>query len=264
MAAGVREAVPIGAKVEDREAQAADPGAAVWGPWSTAGLGLVVAGTFMAVQVAVAVVAALTATLVDPTKDLAEVAGGLAGDGLVLAVAIWASAAVGGGLVITLVILRRGVTPAAYLGLVPVRWRSLLGTLVATVVLAATYDGLCVLLDRPVVPPFMEEAYRTCRWPPLLWSAVVLAAPAFEEVFFRGFLLEGWRRSRLGGLGAALLTAALWAGIHLQYGVFEIGAIFLLGLVLAGFRLRTGSLLPCLAGHALVNLVATVETALQL
>lgn len=254
----------MGAELENPDGQPAHTGAAVWGPWSTAGLGIVVAGTLMAVQVAVAVVAAVTATLADPALDLGEVAGRLAGDGLVLAVAIWASSATGGALVIVLVILRRGANPAAYLGLVPVRWRGLLGALAATVALAALYDGLCMLLDRPVVPPFMEEAYRTCRWPPLLWSAVVLAAPVFEEIFFRGFLLEGWRRSRLGGLGAALLTALLWAGIHLQYGVFEIGAIFLLGLVLADFRLRTGSLLPCLAGHALVNLVATVETALRL
>jgi hypothetical protein len=209
-------------------------------------------------------VAAVTATLAQPALDLGEVADRLAGDGLVLIVAIWASAAVGGGLVLVLVILRRGATPAVYLGLVLVKWRDLLGALAATVALAALYDGLCLLLDRPVVPPFMEEAYRTCRWPPLLWGAVGLAAPAFEEVFFRGFLLEGWRRSRLGGLGAALLTASLWAGIHLQYGAFEIGAIFLLGLALAGFRLRTGSLVPCLAAHSLVNLVATVETALRL
>jgi len=92
-------------------------------------------------------------------------------------------------------------------------------------------------------------------------TAVVVAAPTFEEVFFRGFLLEGGRRWRLVGLGGAVLTALLWAGIYLQPGRFEIGAIFALGVLLAVLRIRSGSLLPCLAAHALVNLVATLETA---
>lgn len=55
-----------------------------------------------------------------------------------------------------------------------------------------------VMLNKDVIPPFMEEVYNTTEAMWLLWLAIVVAAPIFEEVFFRGFLLSGLNKSFLG------------------------------------------------------------------
>jgi uncharacterized protein len=235
---------------------------APYGPWATAGLGLGVLAMFVAAQVAVGVGAVALELARHPGADLGRVALEAGGNGLVLAVATWASALVGVGLVLLLIRMRGGGA-AAYLWLAPVRGVRLVWSLLAVVAFGALYDLACTLLARPTVPPFMREAYSSAGWPPLLWSALVVAAPLFEELFFRGFLLEGFRRSRLGSGGAIALTAALWAAIHLQYGPFDLAAVAVLGVVLGVIRLRTGSLWSCVAAHALVNLVATVQTALE-
>jgi membrane protease YdiL (CAAX protease family) len=63
----------------------------------------------------------------------------------------------------------------------------------------------------------MLDAYRNTAWPPLFWIAVVIFAPAFEEFLFRGFSFIGLQKSRLGSAGATILTALVWAVLHIQY-----------------------------------------------
>jgi membrane protease YdiL (CAAX protease family) len=96
---------------------------------------------------------------------------------------------------------------------------------------------------------------------PLLWLAVVVGAPVGEEIFFRGFLFAGLAKSRLGGTGAIVLSSLAWAVIHVQYDPFDMAYIFLLGLVIGAFRLKTNSLWPPILMHALVNLIAMIQTA---
>ena len=81
---------------------------------------------------------------------------------------------------------------------------------------------------------------------------------------FRGFLLEGFRRSRLGPAGAVLLTSLIWTVLHAQYGLYELTHIFLLGIILGAARLSTGSVKVPMALHAVVNLIATIETHLAM
>ena len=92
--------------------------------------------------------------------------------------------------------------------------------------------------------------------------AIVVAAPVFEELAFRGFLLEGLRRGPLGDAGAVIVTSFAWAAVHLQYDVYEIGTIVVFGLILGAARLAGGSLWVPITMHVLVNLVASVETAI--
>jgi membrane protease YdiL (CAAX protease family) len=66
----------------------------------------------------------------------------------------------------------------------------------------------------------------------------------------------------VSAVAGAFISAALWAGSHLQYDFYNIVAIFLTGLLLAAARIKTGSVVPCLVMHALGNAIATVETAL--
>jgi CAAX protease family protein len=92
---------------------------------------------------------------------------------------------------------------------------------------------------------------------------LIIAAPLFEEAFFRGFLLKGLESSFMGPIGAVVVTAGLWALIHVQYDAFGMATIFCLGLLLGTARVFTGSLLVPLGLHAFTNLGATIEAAIQ-
>jgi len=107
----------------------------------------------------------------------------------------------------------------------------------------------------------MSAAYATATPVWTIWVAFVLAAPLFEEIFFRGFLFKGLESSFMGPIGAVFATAGLWAVIHIQYDAYEIATILCLGLLLGAARVFTGSLLVPLGLHAFANLVATTEAA---
>ena len=187
--------------------------------------------------------------------------------GLALAVATLAGAPA--GLLVIAAALRRrpGAVIRSELGLVLPRKPRLSSVLAAAAALAAftvAYEALSRRLGRPVVPEFMLSAYRTAGWLPALYLGVVVAAPVFEELLFRGLLLSGLRRSPLGPPGAALLTAAAFALPHVQYDLYDVAAVFVLGVFLAAVRLRTGSTLLTIALHAAGNLVALIEVARQI
>lgn len=150
-----------------------------------------------------------------------------------------------------------------YLGLrFPGVWACLRWVGVLLLVVAAM-DVARLLLGRPVVPEWMEHIFETTPSVPLLALAVVVAAPAWEELVFRGFLLPGLAASRLGSGGAVVLTSALFALLHLQYDLFDMATVFLLGVVLGTARLRTGSTGLTFLLHALVNLIALVQVLLK-
>lgn len=136
------------------------------------------------------------------------------------------------------------------------RW---IGFLLGLIVLS---DSIAVLLGRPIVPPFMSAAYATANPVWMIWVALLIGAPLFEEALFRGFLFKGLEASVIGPIGAVLLTASLWAAIHIQYDLYEIGSIFCLGLLIGAARVITASIVVPLALHSGANLVATVEVAI--
>lgn len=146
-----------------------------------------------------------------------------------------------------------------HLGAAPPALGATLRWLAATALFLAVYEVASRLLDRPPLPDFMVELHATSGSLWWLAAAVVLAAPAVEEVMFRGFLLPGLAASRLRPGGAVVLTAVLWAAIHLQYDPFDMAAIVVLGLIFGVARLRTGSVWVPFLLHLAVNLVAMVQ-----
>jgi membrane protease YdiL (CAAX protease family) len=158
----------------------------------------------------------------------------------------------------------RGESFRDILGLYSVEFRSLLHWLCVTVFLIIVSGFLTRLLGRPVVPDFLIQAFATCGILPLFLVVVVIIGPFFEELFFRGFLLEGFQRSWIGFAGGMVVTSLLWAGFHFQYDAFDKGQIFILGLVLAWARRRTGSLYTTLVMHAFINGAAILETMIHL
>ncbi len=193
------------------------------------------------------------------TSDLAE---SLINDGAVLGVATIFGAIIGIGLVLVIIKLRRGASVSEYLALVPISRKTLGYVIAITAGFIVVSDSLSFLLGRPIVPQFMVEAYQTRTWPVLFWVAVVVAGPALEEIFFRGFIFAGLRKSRLGDIGSIAVISLVWALFHTQYGIFDITSIFFIGILFGAIRIKTGSLWSTFAMHVFANFVATTETAL--
>jgi membrane protease YdiL (CAAX protease family) len=241
---------------------AAGQGERLWGPWGTIGLSAAILFVFVLVQVCVVVAFLALGVLTEPNFDIQRFFEDIEFDGLVLSTSAAAGSLLTTGLVLGLVQLRQGATVRGYLGLHPVDAGTLLVWLLATLAFAAASDGLSILLERPVVPEVMVRTYATAAVLPLFWAAVVLFGPIFEEVLFRGFLFAGLARSRLGGVGTIVVTALLWAAIHLQYDLYGIATVFAIGLLLGWARLRTGSVVLTIVLHAVFNLVAMLELVL--
>jgi len=233
-----------------------------WGPWATAGLSVVVAVVYLVTAVVIGVAIVIAELAVHPGQDPSRLAESLEQSGLLLATGAIGTAVVCGSLVLLFAWMRRGISVAQYLGFRPVRALSLLAWLLGIAAFALATDALTLGLGKPLVPEFMVVAYETAGFLPLFWLGIVVAAPAFEELFFRGFLLEGLHNSRLGAAGAVVLTSGLWAVVHVQYGSYERGIIFALGILLGIARIQTRSIWTAIAMHAMVNLMATVEAAI--
>ena len=183
-------------------------------------------------------------------------------DGLALSIATLASTLICVPVLIGIAKLKKDSDIRDYFALKPVSTRSLIPWLVILAVFIALSDTLTVLIGRPVVPEFLSAAYSSAGSLPLLWLAMVLAAPLFEEMFFRGFLYKGFASSAVGVPGAIAITSFLWAAIHMQYDLYGMATIFALGVVYGLARASSGSLAVPLILHAATNLVATAEAAL--
>lgn len=241
-----------------------EPSFAPWGIWATIGLSLIIITCFLLVQTLGAGLFAAIAQNNNPDLDFEELSISLQTNGFLIAIVTCVTTVTTVGLIALFASLRKGATLRGYLHLYPVGAKTLCTWVGIVLVFAIAWDGLTYLLGRAVIPEFMLRAYVTAYFAPLLWLAIVIAAPLAEELFFRGFLFEGIRYTRLGATGAVVITSLLWAVIHLQYGPYEIGTVFIVGLILGAARLATGSIYTSIAMHALVNLVATAEVAVYI
>jgi len=232
-----------------------------WGFWATIGFSLAVAGAGLMTQIlALSVVAMIVVAWTGNSAALDN----LEASGLVLGLATIAGTPVVVGLCLFFAWLRKGIRMRSYLGLQWPRWRVTLAWSGVVVLMIVASDTITTLLGRPIVPEVMVEVYRTSGFAPLLWLAIIVAAPLGEEFLFRGFLFAGLQRSRIGPWGAILLTALTWAVIHLQYDHYEVATIFVAGILLGYARWKTGSMLLCVTLHALMNTVATVQAEVLL
>lgn len=84
------------------------------------------------------------------------------------------------------------------------------------------------------------------------WFFIVgaILAPLVEEIFFRGFLFQGFR-AKYGWVSAMLLSSAIFAIAHLD--PVSIIPTFILGNVLAYLYHRSNSVWPAVILHVLVN-----------
>lgn len=90
----------------------------------------------------------------------------------------------------------------------------------------------------------------------LLVAIVAVAAPLFEELFYRGLWLRAVER-RWGTAWAVVTSALVFGLIHLQ--IYDLPALVGFGLVAAVLTVRTGRLGPAIWAHVAFNLTAVVS-----
>ena len=238
------------------------PKPGVWEGWATVGFGAAIFAVYFVAQSIVAVIFAIGNLINIPADDVNRAVSALATNGLLISVATIVSAIVGVGFIVLFIKIRNGPGIAEYLGLKWIRGKTfltLIGVVVALIVATVLLDQF---LSTPKDTGFTQDAYNTSRWPVLFGFAVVVFAPAFEELFFRGFIFVGLQASKIGVAGTIILTSVAWALLHLQYDLGGITTIFVLGLVFGIVRWKTNSLWSTLFLHAVWNLMALVATVI--
>jgi membrane protease YdiL (CAAX protease family) len=154
---------------------------------------------------------------------------------------------------ILLIVLTKGHELKQYLSFYRVRLTTVVKWMAVLAAFAFLTEGSASLFGVDFGGEGMLALYRTTDSIWLFWAAAVVAAPLFEEVMFRGFLFHGFRASFLGTGGAIVLTALLWAAMHIQYNLYGMAFIAGTGILLGIARARTGSLIVPLSLHAALN-----------
>lgn len=165
--------------------------------------------------------------------------------------------------VVTLVLARvtLGITAARLgLGKFPDDYRLLLafGVGIGLVVVTDIVGALQNVAFGPQQPQLQALVLLSHHGPAefvLDLMSVSVAAPFGEETFFRGLVFTGLAQ-RLPVWGAAVISAALFAGAHFEK--FQVIPIFVVGLGLAYVYYRTRSLWCSMIAHATFNGVSLI------
>ena len=227
-----------------------------WGLRGTLAWGAVVAASFVALQVVT-----LLALAQQPHFGSEAEVTRLAEDGTLFSAATFVTTALCCPLILGIIKLKKNSRIREYLALHVVAPTTALRWFGALAIVIVASDLLTLSLGRPIVPDSMAAMYATANPKWMFWVALVIGAPLFEELFFRGFLFKGLEASFLGAIGTIVLTSLAWAVIHLQYDLYGITTVFILGLLLGAARAHEGTLLLPLGMHSVANLIAGIETA---
>ena len=232
------------------------PAAKPWGLVATFGLGFI---ALLAGQMAA--LAALSWWFGARLSGMPD----FSGDGVAVTLVIVVSTPVQVGL-LALFAQFCGIGAADYLGWTRPRRSEVVFGVAAIIAVIVVTNIVSWLLGRGLVTQFQNDIYRTAGaagWLPMLWLAVVVATPIGEETLFRGFLFRGWLQSPRDAWPVIILSALLFALIHVQYDWYVTGQVFAFGVLLGWIRWATGSTLLTILLHGVINLEGMLETVVQ-
>ena len=159
-----------------------------------------------------------------------------------------------------LVIRLRGGNTRQYLALKPFSFAVGMGMLGLLLIFMIGSQALTYLLDKtPLL--FVDPLYQSVSSVWLLVFAMVIVAPLYEELIFRGilwsaiaeqFAVPSFSEYR-GAIVASIVTSLIFAVIHVQYGIYEISTIVVLALIFCYARVKSGSLLLPMLLHIVNN-----------
>jgi membrane protease YdiL (CAAX protease family) len=127
------------------------------------------------------------------------------------------------------------------------------GLLIGGYVIILLHNALLTLLGVNTQGKKIFESFNQLKSPIWFFLAGAVIAPFVEEIFFRGFLFQGFRQ-QYGWLPAILLSSAIFGAAHLDPVSFI--PTFILGCVLAYMYHRSNSLWPGILFHAAINSVS--------
>lgn len=232
----------------------------VWGFGGTIIWGIVVAVVYIVSQIVTMSVFIVHRYGAMPSEEIERLTESLMQNGDVISYSVIVSFVICSPLLLGIAKLKKGSVLNEYFGLKKVKLKESLIWFAIMLLFILASDTLTLLLGKPLVPEFMTEAYLSAESLFLLVFAFVFAAPVVEELFFRGFLIPGISLSFFKPIGAVIISSALWAVIHLQYGLYGVLTILFMGIILGIARVKTGSVILTIGMHSIANIIATLET----
>lgn len=124
------------------------------------------------------------------------------------------------------------------------------GLLIVSYLFILIHNAILMLLGVDTQGDQILQLFAALDSP--VWFVIVgvIFAPVIEELFFRGFLFQGFRQ-RYGWVNGALLSSAIFGAAHLDPVAFI--PTFILGLLLAYMYHRSNSVWLPIILHVLVN-----------
>ena len=163
-----------------------------------------------------------------------------------------------------LIVRMRGGNFTQYLSLKPFSLATGMGMIGLLLIFMIGSQALTYMLDETPLS-FVDPLYQSVSSVWLLVFAMVIVAPIYEELIFRGLLWSAiaeqfsspsdllLRSEHRGAIVASLVTSLIFAGIHLQYGIYEISTIVVLALIFCYARIKSGSLILPMLLHIINN-----------
>lgn len=134
------------------------------------------------------------------------------------------------------------------------RWETLglgCGLLIGSYLIIIVHNAILLLLGVETQGENIVQLFAELDSPFWFFIVGAIFAPLVEEIFFRGFLFQGFR-ARYGWVAGMVLSAAIFAVAHLDLVVLI--PTFVLGCLLAYVYHRSNSIWPGIILHFLVNL----------
>ena len=136
-----------------------------------------------------------------------------------------------------------------------------LGQIVLLIVLSLVYQLLGIDLDKVgETAEELTEGATDAVGVVLLVLIVGLAAPVFEELFYRGLWLRAIER-RAGTAVAVIGSSVVFGLVHFQ--LYDLPALIGFGAIAALLTVRTGRLGPAIWAHVAFNITAVVGLLAQ-
>lgn len=153
---------------------------------------------------------------------------------------------------LVIVFLYRRINPKS-LGFGGFEWSTLglgCGLLIVSYMLILVHNTILTLLGVTTQGDEILKLFNTLDSP--MWFIIVgvIFAPIVEELFFRGFLFQGFRQ-KYGWIGGMLLSSTIFAMAHLDPAALI--PTFILGCLLAYMYHRSNSVWPGIIIHLMVN-----------
>lgn len=156
---------------------------------------------------------------------------------------------------LVLLVARRGADrlTAATFGVRKTRFWPAVGWMIAIYFAVVSAEGIWALIVGGAPSARGDQGQPSIAPALVALLAIAVVAPIVEEIAFRGYLFPALTRRRGPWVGAAL-TAVLFAAAHAAvYPIRFLPALAAFGFGACLLYWFTGSLLPCIALHALNN-----------